>query len=555
MKILKIEYDNFGPYGENNVIEFLDDSSLVLIKGQNGFGKSTILNLIIFSLYGKVNNYNNRDFVNIFNKKLKTIITFISNRNEIVQIERRLQPNDLQITINGKVDDKSDESKKRDIDLWIETDLIGIPFKVFSNLLVLSINDFKSFLKMGVADKRNIIDKIIGIDEYNNILDHIKTERNETQTEINLIKNSIEKYNKTLIELDHKIEISNKKFLEQQSKKLDDLKNEILKIDTELVELKDKIIGVESIIHDFNIIKAQKTKILSDCNHEFKVIKKEIELHKSGKCPTCGSILNDVNHISVLTNKQKELLQFALSINKEIKQNEEKIIARQKELKELESIQSKLIFNKRLIQSELQSINSNTKNNDINLLDLKTHISNEIKKETSNLEIKLKNQSILNILEMEVLSDTGVKKIAIGTVIPVINKKISEYLSKLCINYEVEFDEMFNPVIRKMGNVVPQSIFSTGERKMIDLIIVLAFIGFIKLKWPNINLIFLDELLSSIDQENLQRILYLYKTVSRELNMNMLTVSHTELPLQVFDWIIEPVKKGDFSELLISRNG
>jgi exonuclease SbcC len=555
MKILKIEYDNFGPYGENNIIEFLDDSSLVLIKGQNGFGKSTILNLIIFSLYGKVNNYNNRDFVNIFNKKLKTIITFISNRNEIVQIERRLQPNDLQITINGKVDDKSDESKKRDIDLWIETDLIGIPFKVFSNLLVLSINDFKSFLKMGVADKRNIIDKIIGIDEYNNILDHIKTERNETQTEINLIKNSIEKYNKTLIELDHKIEISNKKFLEQQSKKLDDLKNEILKIDTELVELKDKIISVESIIHDFNIIKAQKTKILSDCNHEFKVIKKEIELHKSGKCPTCGSILNDVNHISVLTNKQKELLQFALSINKEIKQNEEKIIARQKELKELESIQSKLIFNKRLIQSELQSINSNTKNNDINLLDLKTHISNEIKKETSNLEIKLKNQSILNILEMEVLSDTGVKKIAIGTVIPVINKKISEYLSKLCINYEVEFDEMFNPVIRKMGNVVPQSIFSTGERKMIDLIIVLAFIGFIKLKWPNINLIFLDELLSSIDQENLQRILYLYKTVSRELNMNMLTVSHTELPLQVFDWIIEPVKKGDFSELLISRNG
>ena len=164
MKLLKVSWRNFKSY--SNVlteIDFSDQSSLNLIVGANGTGKSSIAEVIIYSLFGKLDNFKQAEIPNRINKNFYSKIELDCNGHRII-IERGLTPSLFEVNIDGK---KLDTAGKTNVQQMLEEEWFKIPFSVFKNTIVLSISDFKSLMDLNATDKRNIIDKIFGFTIYN----------------------------------------------------------------------------------------------------------------------------------------------------------------------------------------------------------------------------------------------------------------------------------------------------------------------------------------------------------------------------------------------------
>ena len=166
MRLKKISWRNFKSY--SNIlteIPFTNNSSLNLIIGENGTGKSSISEVITYTLYGKIDNIKNSDIPNRINKNFYSKIELDCDGHELI-IERGLNPSIFEIHIDGK---RIDTAGKTTVQQMIEENYLKIPYSVWINTVMLSINDFKSLISLNAADKRNIIDKIFGFTIYNQL--------------------------------------------------------------------------------------------------------------------------------------------------------------------------------------------------------------------------------------------------------------------------------------------------------------------------------------------------------------------------------------------------
>ena len=196
MKIQSIELKNFASYGNKvQKIEFEEDRpELFLTLGKNGEGKTTIANAIVFALYGKVEGVRMADLPNRINKELWVRIKLRCKSTEVV-IERGLAPGIFKVFLNGI---EFDKAGKRSVQEYLEEEIFGIPYHVFKNIIILSVNDFKSFLTMNNNDKRQIIDKMFGFSILNEMQYAIKEERK-------VLKNEIDNFTRELQQIDSNI--------------------------------------------------------------------------------------------------------------------------------------------------------------------------------------------------------------------------------------------------------------------------------------------------------------------------------------------------------------
>mgnify|MGYP000710256405 FL=1 len=146
MKLLKIAWRNICSYG-NKLQEFTfsNDPELILVEGKNGSGKSSIKEALTISLYGKSAVRKTKDIPNRVNKNAYTCIDFLSPSGNNIRLERGIDPNYTNLTIDGSSHNLPD---KRKVDSFVEDELLDFPFSVFSNTISLSFEDFKSFIKL-----------------------------------------------------------------------------------------------------------------------------------------------------------------------------------------------------------------------------------------------------------------------------------------------------------------------------------------------------------------------------------------------------------------------
>ena len=164
MKLKKMSFRNFKSY--SNVlteISFDDTSSLNLIIGENGTGKTSIAECATYLLYGKLENFTSADIPNRINKAFYGKIELDCDGHEVI-IERGLNPGLFKVQIDDEV---IDTAGKLNVQSMLEENYFKIPYSVFHNILVLEVDEVKSLLSMSVSDKRNIIDKICGFTIYN----------------------------------------------------------------------------------------------------------------------------------------------------------------------------------------------------------------------------------------------------------------------------------------------------------------------------------------------------------------------------------------------------
>ena len=553
MKIKSIEFKNIASYGNKlQKIEFSQDNAeLYLTLGKNGDGKTTIANAIIFALYGKVEGVRMSDLPNRINKDMLVRIKLKCGTMD-VEIERGLAPNKFSVSINGV---EFDKAGKRSVQEYLEEEVFGIPYHVFKNIIILSINDFKSFLTMSPADKKQIIDKMFGFSILNDMQRIVKEERKT-------LKNDIDSYDAELRQIDESIVQVRMKLNQLQQESLSKNNNQIEKLKAQLIkfdENKTKLEGARQKISDslgtFEEDFEKESNTYNKLKYELESAKKKLALYENNTCPTCEAPMDSEFH----THRKNEFESIIASIPTKIKSAENKVAGIRIKLSDAR-------LKERAILEKVSSLNAHMKSLKNELIKIKEtattsgefdHLNDLIKEFESQEIVKAKEKSeqsndyhFLEIIE-SILGEDGVKNLAVKTILPGLNTNIAAMANTMHLSFHIRFNEKFDCIITHLGEEVNPMTLSTGERKKADFIIIIAIIKILKLRFPQLNLLFLDELLSSVDADGVYNILKILSQVIKENQINTFVINHTVLPHEIFDKKLQIYRENGFSKFEI----
>jgi DNA repair exonuclease SbcCD ATPase subunit len=554
MKIEEISFRNIASYGgQLQQITFdKKQSHLYLVLGGNGYGKSTIATAIIFALYGQVDELTLADLPNRINKNLYVKIKLQCNGKSVV-IERGLTPKLFKAEVNGV---PLDQAGIANVQEYLETEVFEMPYRVFKNVIILSVNDFKSFLTMTPKDKRLIIDKLFGFSAINDMLLLLKKERKElndsilsVESELTTISQSIEATSTKLSELE---KISTK----ENQKKIEKLKSDLLKLKNDYDKLNSAKTKLESLAEDISDEIDEKSKTYNTTHSTYTSAQKKIKLYENECCPECGKTL-DTEFDNNRKVEFEEIVKISPATLKEIEDEIKTLKTQSFQNRENQNIVigkiSSIGTNIENLKKELLSIANMVKSGDGEFSHLKSLISEfkENEEDKFNMKSSLNSENyFLSVIE-NMLGDEGVKNLAIKTILPGLNATIAQMVNEMHLSFHIRFDEKFNCIINHLGEDINPKTLSTGERKKADFIVVIALIKLLKLRFPQLNLLFLDEIFSSIDHDGIYSILKILSTVIKENELNTFVINHTVLPQEIFDKKIEIFKDNGFSKFTV----
>jgi DNA repair exonuclease SbcCD ATPase subunit len=553
MKILKIEWRNFSSYGNRlQTLEFPNEACLFQIVGENGAGKTTISQVIAFALYGKVEGKKLGDIPNRINGHAWVRIEF-ENNGKIISVERGLEPSVFSLSINGIPYDQAGNSN---VQSYLADDLIGIPYYVFNNTISLSINDFKSFVKMSPQDKRAIIDKIFGFNILNQMRELLKGEIKKIKESLDILSGSLATTESTINKSTEEMEL----LIEQMD---EDIKNEMSLLSESLEKFQNLQKLHAGKITDFKAEESKlgdliytSTKELIEIRGNIDTLTNGLKLYESDMCPTCESSLEGEFH-----NHKKSIMESDLDSSKNKLDEAEGVMVKLRE-KESEMIKTKsdLSDKNNKIQQKISEILRdikllNDRKNDAQVKSLEKIIKNlegERDRIKEDVFKSAEKNAWIKTLD-DILSEKGVKQMAIKTILPSLNSEIMDLLEALHLDYQVIFDEEFKASIYQMGIEIPVQTLSTGEMKKVDFVVLIAIMKLMKLKFSSINLLFLDELFSSVDPDGVTSILRILQKNSREMGLNIFVINHAPMPHEIFDWKIDIKKTNSFSSMTIDQ--
>ena len=556
MKIRSVEFRNFGSYGNNTQKIAFDDQqgNFYLVVGSNGAGKSTVSDVIKFGLYGKVDSKNLRDIPNRFNGNAYVKVILEKNPTTLVTIERGISPSIFRLHINNV---EYDQAGKKNMQEFLEEEILGIPYYVFNNMISLSINDFKSFISMRVHDKRMIIDRLFGLEIIGaikwKVKSQIKTLKDQADnilTEISVLEKAILKSNQELENLNEKLKIAGeerKAELQETVNKLnlyvDKAKDQLKQIEVKDKELSESLESWNKTLHNTE----------SDCRHR----NEKINLYKQGKCPTCESDL-DNDYYKGLISEYMQKNEDATADVENIRSSQKELRAKREKLKDMyDELNRKKITATHQLQSAAGEINklSFETVSDEQTSSLKNILDDSVEKKksaTHRKDIHEKKANFYRIVE-DIFGDKGIKLIALKRILPLLNAEIRKVMSDLNMDYRVTFNEEFEADIQHLGFKVAPEQLSTGERKKIDFAALIALIRLMKMKFAGVNLVFLDEIFSSIDSDGIHHILKVLHKTCRDLNLNIFVINHSQLPTEIFDYRMEIIKNNGFSNVHLEK--
>ena len=553
MRIKKIEWRNFSSYGNRKQeIEFEDEACLYQVVGENGAGKSSISQVITFGLYGKLEGKKLKDIPNRINGNAWVMITLDSNGSEII-VERGLEPNVFKLYINGI---EYDQAGVRSVQDYLSEDILGIPYYVFNNTISLSINDFKSFIKMSSQDKRSIIDKIFGFHVLNQMRDLLKEENRKIRESMENLGGRLSSVESTIQSSLNEMENLANQIEEESSSKKEELQNSLETFEGLQVIHNKKTEEFRDIENELNSELTNTNRLIIESRTKLQEVQRKIKLYDLDQCPTCQTSLDSEFHHCIkdgLVADQSSVsqqLEESNTLMADLKQKERDLSTTKRDIMDKgKKIEMKI----NEIRRDLKSLNESS--NDKQLQSLQRIVDN-LQGERGKMETEsFKNQEKNNWLRTldEILGEKGVKQMAIRTILPSLNSEILELLGKMHLDYQVIFDEEFNATIYHMGVEIPTQTLSTGEMKKVDFVVLIAIMKLMKMKFSSINLLFLDELFSSVDPDGVHSILRILRSVCKELGLNIFVINHAPMPHEIFDWKLEVAKANNFSSISIDK--
>jgi DNA repair exonuclease SbcCD ATPase subunit len=558
MLISEIGIRGYKSFGNNEQVLKLntEKGELVLLVGNNGNGKSSLLESFEYAIYGKVKSgkakkwHKLSSLPNRINGELLNRIKFISNGTD-VEIKRGISPAVLELIENGIPNERAG---KANIDDKIEK-YIGLDIETFKSFISMSINDFKNFISLTNEEKQLLLDKLFNLEVINILNGILKDINKNNKLRMTSLDSEIRTLEDSISSIQKSIEKAIEKEKENIQQEIDTLTEEMnsKKEDYKLLKEKvDKIKEKEKILTDELDVERRQ---LSTTQNEVSNVQKEIRLYDSGKCPTCSTDFNSDHFVSLRASLVEKKEGFE-AVQTEIENNIKSIKEKQTKLKTIaESTTTSFNDLNYLLRSyKTQIDNLNTKKSketgeSINIQEFQKTIDDlSSKKLVSHDNVTICKEKELYYKELtRVFSEDGAKKSIIVGIIKPINHFIAENIKKMGLPFDVKLDETFSSEIRSLGSIVEHDSLSTGESKKVNIAILIAYLKLIRTK-KHINILFLDEVFSSIDIEGIDSILLLLKSFANDYNINIFVVHHAILNQEMFDRIIK-INKEVFSSI------
>jgi DNA repair exonuclease SbcCD ATPase subunit len=556
MIISEIGIRNFKSFGNNEQVLKLntEKGELILLVGENGAGKSSLIESIDYTLFNKVKGKKKKwqtlsTLPNRINKELNTRVKFTVNETN-VEVIRGQNPNVLKLIENDIPYDRAGKSNVND---KIEK-YVGVDIETFKSFISMSINDFKNFISLSNEEKKLLLDKLFNLETINILHGILKNVAKNNRDHINILNSEIEALNESISSINSSIKKVKEKKEENAEEQIKTIKETINSKKADYTKLKGKVTKIKEKKEELRNLIIAKNDEFSTMKAEIKNADSKIVLYDSGKCPECETDLTDSAHQHVReTYVEKKNTMVALK--DELEKGISKYKDKYEEIKTIEKNAnekySEMTFTLKELKTKLDELVSKSEDNepdeDIEEF-MKTVKELSDKKEKSSDEVsELKDKNLFYKELAKVFSEEGVKKTIIKNIIKPINHFILENLSHMNMPFTVELDETFSATIEQFGEPIEHDSLSTGETKKVNIAIMIAYLKLIRTKRA-MNILFLDEVFASIDVEGIYSILELLKSFANEYNINIFLVHHSILSAEYFDRLIR-INKDIFSEI------
>jgi DNA repair exonuclease SbcCD ATPase subunit len=517
----KIRWKNFLSTGNNFTEVDICKNKTNLIVGENGAGKSTILDALTFSLFGKpFRKINKPMLVNSINEKdCITEIEFSIGKNEY-KVIRGIKPNVFEVYCNDQL--WNQESTTVDQQKNLEQNILKMNYKSFTQIVVLGSSTFVPFMRLPVVQRREIIEDILDIQIFSTMNVVLKDKIRENRDELK--------------EFDYQLDLLNEKIQLQKNYLVDlDKKNkaDIVKKEEKIIDLvnseNSQYLLIEKTNKDIENIKAQITEysassdklkklntFLIKLSSKLKTCQKEHEFfEKNHVCPTCTQDISDQLRTDKLTSGKNKIDEMLVGYNDILSAigEEENRFTKWNELSEEITNSNNIISQANFKVNQLRKSIGEV---DVEIKDLETEgvdkkeayvkLENLVgdKKELNfQLSESKKDKDVLSVAS-QLLKDNGIKTRIIRKYLPTMNKLINQYLQGMEFYVNFSLDENFEETIKsRYRDQFSYASFSEGEKARIDIALLLTWRSIAKLKNSvDTNLLILDEIFDgSLDQQ------------------------------------------------------
>ena len=266
--------------------------------------RSTLAKVITYLCYGKVEGSTLKDLPNRVNGELYGRIWLESKGNRI-EIERGINPGLFNVKINGS---EYDVAGKVNLQDFLETEIYEIPYHVFKNVIILSVNDFKSFITMSPYDKKRIIDKIFGFSIINEMAEAVKEKRKSIIDEIRTYEDEIRTLNESIGSVYDKIEQIELLTAEKDKSKVKKLKDNLISLNENRKKLNTFTESTKIKLEELDKDSRKKATEYSSIQNKISNIKNDLKLFENSTCPTCTAPLTSDFHLGIKKEKENSLI-------------------------------------------------------------------------------------------------------------------------------------------------------------------------------------------------------------------------------------------------------
>jgi len=562
----KLRWKNFLSTGNLFTEIDLNKSTSTLIVGENGAGKSTILDALTFALFGKpFRKVNKPQLLNsITQKSLIVEIEFDIGSNKY-KIVRGLKPNVFEVYMNDSLLNQSAEMK--DYQEILERQIIKLNFKSFCQVVVLGSASFVPFMQLPGGQRREVIEDLLDLQIFttmNSLLKDKVVSNNEQLSDISTDQKVVTEKLKIIQQHLQEKQNSNEKIITEKIDRIRDTVVQVENLQNKHFELKMKIENEKEKIYDSDSISSKIHK-LEKLKHQIEAKKALVEndiefFHKHENCPTCTqtisskfretTVLNKTNEIENIDNglvdlaKKYDEMSTRLTEIMDIKSS---ISDNQMEMIRINSTIDSLIKYKEQLEKEINSINKDHEvDEDTKLFALQE----ELESIATRYNDAMDEKQILTAASM-LLKDGGIKARIIKQYVPVINKLINKYLGAMDFFVQFDLDEEFNETIKsRFRDEFSYASFSEGEKMRINLAILFTWRAVAKLRNSvSTNLLIMDEVMdSSLDSNGTEEFLKILNNLTSDTNTFIISHKGDQL-YDKFSNIIKFEKKQNFSKV------
>ena len=563
----KVRWKNFLSTGNYFLEVQLDRSPTTLIVGENGSGKSTVLDALCFVLFNKpFRTISKSQLVNSINLGGTIVeIEFVIQKNNF-KIIRGMKPNIFEIYCNGRM--MNQDANALDTQKILEQQILKLNYRSFTQVVILGSSTFIPFMQLRSKDRREVVEDILDIKIFslmNFLLKHkvkeVSEELKSIEYEFRLSKEKIDLQNKyiedirknkeRIIEEKEHLVFDSERVVLSEQEKADKIKLEIKSLEPETLQKEN----VKSSIREYHKMEAKlsnrvdenkRQKEFFENNETCPVCTQDIELElKKQKIEEKSKRIQELNSgidkLKIELNDKEQLLKGIEMLSKQI---------REKEV-EVAKIGTSITHMERLIRQTNIQIQAMKKG----------EVSEEDKVKLTRLSerCKLQEEQITKLREdkfyvdvaRNLLMDTGIKTKIINKYLPIMNKLINGYLTSMDFYVNFTLDNNFNETIKsRHRDEFSYSSFSEGEKMRIDLALLFTWRAVAKMKnSTNTNLLILDEIFdSSLDTTGTDDFLKILHTFA---DQNVFVISHKgDTMFDKFRSVIKFEKQRNFSKLL-----